>query len=486
MSKYMLKYFTKDREVVLTGEREHCEKFYHLYGEELGSVEVPYVIPDELNQVMNDKFAIVCTKDSYNKKMDDLLYSLGRFYEDDYMDARYYMHSRRVQSKIDICLKKIWIYGAGIAAKIFYEQHKETLEVCGFISNFQEEQEYLGLPVIRPEELKEKENVYVVVCSLAWNEMAEKLRSMGYVPFEDYTFPEFLPRKFFVCMGNCSIGNIADTLQFNRKFKGIWEIWTVFENEWLHANYADRRRMILYGKFADAVLWQKRVTEFMGGELDYGYIVKQYYKDARSFGLPTYFFNGQLMQIERKLSPYMLNFRSGAALWGRGDSIINEMVEKKYSLEEIIDTILYKECWAEDEIRKNWGKAINILRFLDKYSAIPIKNYVEQNYQTELLFTDGVHLGIGLRVFMADELAEKLGIEKLTEKEKEELVNKRKGTTFFVYPCVRKALKICNEQSLLFYCGVERKEYISIEEMIRRYVRYIQETRDILNESGCM
>lgn len=83
---------------------------------------------------------------------------------------------------------KRYIFGAGIQGKAFISAlSKSGLKVDGFVDNFSNTKTYLGLPVIKPEELKDKHCELLISVGLISHVIKNKMVSQGFTRCLDFT-----------------------------------------------------------------------------------------------------------------------------------------------------------------------------------------------------------------------------------------------------------------------------------------------------------
>lgn len=497
------------RKIALLGDKYICRRFYLQFRQSL-NIKYLFFTGSDSTDFLTDSFfkqhgevscmplkasvireqellLILCIEHKYRIPYDDLLFNMGFEWGWDYVDLQYVIQYYRHKFNINIDKKSIWIFGAGNNGECFYETYQGTLSVQGFISNYENEQEYMGLPVIRPENIPVQENIFIVICSDADALMSEQLEKMGMIGGKEYCFPEMLPKKLFIAMGICQIMKTAEALNQNRIFCCQYQIDIYLQNAYESYHNADDKRLQKYGVFCDVVFYNVvnvGMTEFR----NFQPLIDRYYQKAVPLFLPFYYFRGQLMQATDSVNPYAikeLKVYAGKHFWFRGDKEINHMVENDISEEEIIEKIVGDQYWTEREIKDYFQQELRRIEILDRFSSFPIKEYIEKNYQKILVFIDGVHFSWQLCTYLANEIAKRLEISPV---EISEIINEGENSRTSimpVYPCVSRALGMKRGSYYQYYhLGKEKMEYIDIKEYARRYIRFVRNIREICGGLG--
>ncbi len=488
------------RKVALLGYWKECEQFYFLFKKkfEIGYIilkegfkeyrkkeSLPEVVmygSEKAEEIISQYYIVLCTEqDECNRaRWDYIFYKKSLYFEEDYMDSLYYRleYDKRKMNQNKIKEKDIWIFGAGENGKSFYQRYEDTLHIRGFISNWSEEGEFCGLPVVRPEELRGYEDIFIVICSDAQVEMAEKLMNLGYSSEKDFGFPLEFQNKLFVSMGNCQENIIRIIVSLNRYF---WQEYTVLyleDSVWMKSSYADRRRQKLYGKLCDAVLYRDAFMD-SGSEIGHGRLVDKEYHNAIKLKYPFYFFNGQFMQMDTPTVPdeAYINFEKYYKAIGGGyrDKEVAKMLEEGYSHDEIYAKVSGGNYWTKEEIVDNFNKAVKRVKVLDRKSSFHVADYILRNYKKELIFYDSIHINWNLACFLASQVAEKLNIDISYDESEMEEVRKSwfTKTNEYVYPCVAKALEM-NFVEDIVYESKKGKGSLSNREFVEELIEFLQ------------
>ncbi len=434
-----------------------------------------------------DVLLILCCGYAERPLYDHLLFNMGFEWGMDYVDAPYAIQFYRDRYHTVLSEKNIWIFGAGNNGRYFYERFKDTYAICGFVSNYEEEKEYQGLPVIRPDDILRQRDPYIVVCSDADVAMTSQLRELGLDGRKDYGFLTTLPQKLFIAMGSCQVIKTAEALCRNEDFRNRYDAELYLESAYEFYRDADNKRLKGYGRFCDVVFYSMPnvgMTELR----DFKPLIDAYYKNAVKLHLPFYCFRGQLQQATGNVNPYALRelkAYSGRHFWFRGDQEINRMLEDGHTVEDILETVLDGAYWSDLQILETFRRELKKVEVLDRFSSFPIKPFIEENHKKMLIFIDGVHFSSQLCQYLADEIAKRLDIRPVGDIDiQDEGENSRTGV-MPVYPCVRRALGMDRGDRYQFY-NVEndKMDCLDVEEYLRRYIGYVTDVQDIQKRSG--
>ncbi len=425
-------------------------------------------------------FLILCKPSVSRKNYDDLLHYQGFEWGEDYLDYLWVIQFYRHKYREDLTERELWIFGAGNTGRRFYEQFGKSYGFKGFISNNEEEREFLGLPVVRPDYLLERKNVYIIVCSVAEKEISDQLMQAGLTAY-DYGFPDTIPKKLLISMGTCQVVNTVRILRKNTYFSGLYDACYYFDTIYDPCNDADSKRLKGYGNFCDVVFYN--IANAGTSDIrNYEPLLNKYYSKAVRLYMPFYCFRGQVPQATKEENRYELE---SGWVWVRGDKEINRMVEKGYTEDEILENISGNDYWTREWILENFRDELEMVSVWDRFSSFPIRPFIENNYRKIQVFIDGTHFSYHLHLHLANEIAKYVQAEPIDHQEIIDKIEREQHSVMPVYPCVRKALGMEKAKGYKFW-NMERNEteYLSFEEHIKRYIRYVVNVRNICQESG--
>lgn len=432
---------------------------------------------------------IICyTTEDERYIYNNIMEKAGMLISDDYTDAPFVLSWFRHQMELDWTKRNIWIFGAGKYGRFFYERYqKSRIHIAGFLSNFDNAAEYMGLPIMRPDSLDRRRSPYIVICSAAYEEMAEQLETLGFIGIQDFCTWEWIPKKMFVTMGPCQVFDIAKVLSCNKNFVDFYYYLFVQETVDAPCSYADKKRLYTYGDICDVVFYRGKSLGD-GGLPDNGQVIaEKYYHNALKIYMPFYYFRGQLMQVTQEINPFSLT-QHGVSLWFRGDQEVNALLEKNCPVAEIVEAVSDSSYWSEDEIIENFKKELHKIQVLDRISSIKIAGFVEEHYRHFTVFKDGTHFSIELMIFVVNELLRTLNMMPFSREEIREIIDTTEAPykiAMPVYPCVAKALRMEKQDDFYGFVKLDLSvDYVDFKEYIRRYVEYVLSVKRIIQENG--
>ena len=501
--------FFKERNIALIGDKKLCRHFclqYHrilnvkyilitsenfTYSsadkeleKELGIKYMPF---NESLVIRQNLLVVMCCRHEERKLYDRFLFNKGFEWGTDYIDALYVIQYSRQKYEIDLMDKNIWIFGAGNNGSKFYEEYKDIFHICGFVSNYECEKEYLGLPVIRTAELPDKNNAFVIICSEAELMMSKQLCEIGYKGSRDYYFADTLPLKLFIAIGTCQIVITSHVLYKSKHFNRRYNACIYMDSIYNPCDESDNRRIKAYGTFCDVVFYNNANIGTLE-QRNYELLLDRYYKRADRIHMPFYYFTGQLMQATNTENTHTLkSAKLSLHIWLRGDNEINRLIDEGDTVEEIVFKVSAEDYWSTEEILDNYKRELKKIEVWDRFSSFPIKPFIEENYQKEVVFVDGTHFGYHLCIYLANEVAKYLNLKEVGEEELENIVEieETKKSIMPVYPCVKKALGMKISDKYRFYNMKKRKiEYLEFKEYIKKYVKYVICVENIYEDCG--
>lgn len=496
----------KGKKVILYGESLWCRGFYDKFSDYFNIDKIVYTESESDAEAIyegvgvsvlqqkayhfeeyNDFMFIVCAGNGKKEVHDEFMYSMGYTYGKDYVDSMfaeyYYIHKIRNNMKN----KDIWIFGAGNNGKAFYTEHCKELNIVGFISNYSEEKLCLDLPVSRPEDIVEKENTFIIICSEAETQMSSQLLDIGLVAGKNFTVPRWLQKKLLVGWGSCQVYSIYDMLLKNPSFEKEYDRIFVFDSRLQECNHADKQRIYTYGQVCDVLFYNSE------GMLDGNKaIVDRFYKGAVVHSIPFYCFRGQLMQATEDCSKYSVryeNIKSHFAYWFIGDEEIEKLLEQGKTKEEILKTVVKIDYWSKEEIEKKWILEKRRVALLDKLSSLKVSGFLNEHYKELIVFKDGIHFCKELCVELSNQLAKLLDVEEMDSdfsKKVIEACSAEEKNTLPIYPAVLQTLEMDEQYKDIKYTFVHSNgdtEKLSFDEYTERYIDYVCNIKNI--ELGC-
>ncbi len=503
----------KNKECILIGKIEECERFYccfhnkynikHIVLEKGKENEVRldgydnlFVTYFDIEANLNDYYLILCEETNIgNNQWDDILYKKGFYYKDDYIDSFYIYMINSEEKRKNLQNKEIWIFGAGDNGYQFWNEFHEEYNICGFVSNYENENEKCGLPVVRLNKIANGDDKFIVICSNYEIDMYDQLLQLGKSEEKDFTFSEFFSKKLFIGIGACEISDITDMLKQNRSFKSRFVSMIFGETPMNYTRMANRMRLKVFADFCDVFLYQTRNLK-TSDELDYSLMLKENNK-ALKIQVPFYYFQGIYMQMnvpktEKKEFSIMCSegaFSNHAIYCYNMDKEILLMVENGLEDEEICSKILSDNYFSKEEVLRNFDLSVKALEILDMFSDIKIKPFLLDNYKRIPVFTDAIHFGPELSIYLANKVAQQIGIRDIDNDDAVKLIEQFKkyhNFNLYIYPSVAKALELEYWNNELEYQNTpyEHGKGIKMREYVMKQIKFVKKVNDLWNWLG--
>lgn len=160
------------------------------------------------------------------------------------------------------------------------------------------------------------------------------------------------------------------------------------------------------------------------------------------------------------------------------------MIENGLTMEEVRRQVANPDYWDREKIRKHFYRELKKIEIMDRFSSFPIKGFIEKNYRDMMIFNDDTHFGCRLSIYLADKLAEYLGIEPMDSGLLEE-IEREERSVMPLYPCVRQALEMNIKGDARIYNVEEgRTESMDIKSYAELYYKYVVNVRSIYKGLG--
>ena len=496
-----------DKKIILYGECLWCRNFYDQYADYYKIVGIVYTEQKEegdkffegvsidiyqkksyLFEYSADIKIVVCPGDCKKEEHDAFLYSKGYIYGKDYVDSIYAEFYAKRELKKHIEEKEIWIFGAGNNGKLFHEKHCKNMNIKGFLSNYENEELCMGLPVHRPEDVLGKDSIFIIICSAVENEMINQLKRCGLNEFEEFVTSKWFGKRLFIAWGACQVYSIVNMLYKNHQFCNEFCRVSIFDSKIQKCNHADKQRIYTYGEVCDVLFYNSE------GMVDTNKaIVDRYYRDSNVYSIPFYSFQGQLMQVTEECSEYSLryeNIKSHFAYWFIGDAEIEKMLNHNLSKEEILEKISREDYWDENRIKKKWVLEKRKIAMFDKLSSLKVSDFLQKNYRDIIVFKDGIHFCKELCMELANQLAGILKLEEIDEEQQRQILKEccvEDTNMMPIYPSIIKVLdmnKSYYDKKYEFVHPNGEVEELDFVAYMEKYIDYVQHVNDLWMKCG--
>lgn len=368
-------------------------------------------------------------------------------------------------------------FGCGNTAKKFYFDYGSELNICRMISNnpaeqtvrFHDKSEY---KVERPVQ-KGKNSNFIIICSNDYENIAEQLMLLGYIPFRDFVDYEMASivlgeKKILLLYGFCHLRGMKDVLKetasLNKEYEAVFYPNYLFQNAYQQAKLyflIERCHVLIYGMAVSPENHQK--NEALISRLD---------SSVRKLCLPAVYFGGYFPQKHRAynaLNPYAVKCEHyDYTPFSYGDSWLNACLDKGMDIQDIMDTIdrgpVYKRDFVLRYMEGEWKR----LKFQEKESDFRICEYIQTNFRKFRLFRNEAHME---NVVIYQYVMQVLHLLGYTESVPEVTEPLMKCSQHFIYPGVANALGLewdVRKEILELYTYNGWKQ-VTLEEYIRTY-----------------
>lgn len=512
------------KKIVLMGYKDECEEIYYAFRTLLPIEGYISLAKGKINtkndllfdnqsglenlekysisQVNSDEFFIILCNGyigvhwgNEDTEFDRLLATYSFEYEKSYIDAILLYSLPIFRQQITAWnLEKVVIFGCGKFAQTYYNRFKQNHNIVGFISNNENEQEFMGLPVHRvdKEYLSDKK---IIICSVHRVEMMKQLEEMGKRIGMDYVTNRMLIQKLMLVIGTCHVCQPAEVLKYREaltvEYAMMSFLYTVHERQ--PVSYLVEKVKCLL-KYADVVLYTKSIP---GTEpyVDYQNYAISNGLNYQSIGIPVYCFYGLYPQYIPKGETFIndycsrINMRnSWEYIWAFGDNNINRFVKEGKSEEEVVQEIQSRHIYSKDFILNNLNESFHIMEIYDMFSDIKISEFVKEHYKEKLLFRDFTHFTSYMMLEINRQILDLLGIEDdLTEAEKDDIEKQViYGRYAFIYPEVVETLELDISELKEGYRCMDLNYQVQKENadtLIRKYYQYVSSVKKMMDNA---
>ena len=381
--------------------------------------------------------------------------------------------------------RRVRLFGCGKIAVEFYSNYKNHVIIEGAISNNPKEKVFspqtgCDIEVERPK-AKEKEESLIILCSMAYQEMAEQLILLGYEPFKDfidYEMAELLIYEKEICLfyGFCHMRGIKEYMAEIREVKEKYTLCFVpnylklsFYQQWMLNFLIKNCHVFIYGMAVSQEYHRK--NEAILNRLD---------KAVKKVCVPAVYFSGYFPQEDRPINRFV---KYGIKSEGHDyspftydDGWLNDCIEKEMDDDAAIEYLLHTEIWPKEKVQKNLEKEIGRLKYQDKLCDFSIAEYIEEHYDKVRLFRNEAHMENCLLKLYVSQLLEQLNIQAIVSDVKESLL---KCSEHPIYPFAASALDLKWDvlaEPLEFYT-YQGWHTVTLEEYIRTYLFYSRQVK---------
>lgn len=297
----------------------------------------------------------------------------------------------------------IVIWGCGLEGEKFYWTWRHKVNIlCAIDMRYQTLQQFHGIEVHSPQDIKSLKQHYIVVCvgDLGiWNEISNKLRANGLDEFEDYIRSDFYgDKKLAVLYGNCHMEAIEKYLKRNPQFSKNYRIRLYYVHNTDGECFPSETAM----KNCDLFIAQDINEKNTKGLPNAFALKKMLRKESiciiipNTYGMNLYFPQCEKGKFGHALKEHFKAFqisadeKKGKELWHKLDWM-NEISDANIDLHGKGECILDINTYSSKDIVSNVEKEILKLEEREKLCDVIISDFIRRNYRYKKLFYEPYH-----------------------------------------------------------------------------------------------
>ena len=387
--------------------------------------------------------------------------------------------------------RKIWahklknrdvvLFGAGAYAKQFYQEFHHVYSIVECVTNCKEEtlfspDEKTKLEIHRPDVLKERGNIFIVVCVRQSHDILEQLRAMGYRYGEDFLESDILrlmlsEKKIAVFYGVCYIRAIytclMESVQFKQEFDAMY--WL----DYMGMDAGQEQLFFLMLGLCDLFVCNAFISE--QAQRRNGIYTERLSSKCRIISIPILIFNGYYPCRPGEIgkdNPYsVVSCTSPFAPFITPDREINRMLEEGINTKDILKRISDPGYYAHEFVVENYEKEMRKLEMAEALANISICDFLYERHGRERTFLNEKHISNIVVRELAQRILEKL---EMTKDIPESVCAMRLLYTSEVpvYPAVIEALGLDAYRGTTRLFTFQGDRVLSFEEYVEVYADY--------------
>lgn len=388
-------------------------------------------------------------------------------------------------------MKKVILYGAGLAGEKFYWAYRKKYEI-EYVLDRCCNRMFHNIPVYSFEEKKkdlyghfvivatDKENIYYEISGI--------LRSIGMIELRDFISVQMVEKKLVVMYGNCHMIILEKYLQKQPEFQRRYVIKRYYIAEMDEKERYPSNNVLAHCKILISQDIQNNNSFKVPGVRD---VIKKTSRDCINIIIPNlYGFNFFFPQVsimdetvfERHINDNAINidinqpqnhYTKYIVTWiigWRDKNIESALNLGSYS--EIKEIIENKEIYSKEQIVRNFKEQLGKLKQREVECSIKISDFIETNYKIQQLFFDPNH---PCNVLICEKGKRILKLLNLKVKEDVIVDDALDEGELFIYGCVKKALEIVYNQEYIkqyrYKCTLHNHP-LSLLEYIEEYLAW--------------
>lgn len=395
--------------------------------------------------------------------------------------------------------KRIILFGAGIIAEEFYEEHKDMLNISHCVSNYEKEWGegfFLGkldVKKYRREEIGE--NDYIVACGpFAFRTIELQLKAEGLKMYVDYIESKiataiYANKKIALFYGQCILRDIHQCIVQVPAFTK--EYISVFTQTTKGQAVVNNRLLYYLKDICDVYVYTPKILD-----RDSAYSLSKHdlpdeckIVSVSNLVMPLYW-----PEIDGKLDGYneyyiySYNSRRDSefyhTLYRKSDLNINKMVSEGKTTREIVECLTLEEFYSEKQVKRNTNTTLKMIDIAEKDVDVKIADYIRNNYKKIMLFQNYIHPNKCIIWEYVRRILNVLGvsIEEINCLENESPLHIHQGGDVPIYPSVAKymELEFVNEKTQYEIITGNGLVYMTFAEYTEHYVEYTRKAIEIM------
>lgn len=383
--------------------------------------------------------------------------------------------------------KSVQIFGCGSVAKAFYKAHNNQLSIDYAISNNPKEEFFVPEEGIvyeaRRPVAKGNGEYFIIICSNDYDNIAEQLILLGYLPFVDFMDYELASvllqeKKLILFYGSCHLRGIKDYLKTAEKF--VLQYEPVYYPNYLFQNAYQQARLNYLINQCSVFVYGMAVTpeNHRKNEAILGCLKPH----VKRMCLPTIYFGAyfpQKVRVYNDMNPYAVKCENyDYTPFSYGDSWLNECIDRGMSSSDILNFIEKESIYERDFVLQYLEGEWKRIAFQEKICDFHILNYIKENFQKVRLFRNEAHMENHVLYQYTFQVLERLGFSLVLPKLDEPLL---KCSQHCIYPNVAQTLDLewdvwAERLDLYTYDGWKK---LTFPEYIKTYVEICSDVRQL-------
>ncbi len=393
--------------------------------------------------------------------------------------------------------KPIVIYGTGIEAEKFYYRYKEEYEIV-FCIDDNRDKRFHGMPVYPLSKVIDKVEDYFIVVAVGHAEYGKvkRLFQGGYlIEFKDFAYVWDVGKKISILYGNCHMGVLEKYLNNNPYFYSEYKIIrkeVLLISLDVPTDYElsacdlficqDIRKENELGVPSADELIQKlpahsksiKIINLHGFNLFFPQMNRRMNISSICRGRERYVYqhlSANAVRISKGSTEYTRMMQSVKMICSL-DYRIEYLTQNGYSVDEIVDEILYGEPYSETDILNNFNTELDRIKEREIACDVKISDFIESNYKDTQLFYDPNHPTEKVIAEKGRRILNLLGMDCYEMNPLPQMLHLRE---VFVYGCVKKCLGLKYKKDFIRYgCtdSVLSNKAIDVPTFVNDYVTW--------------